>query len=144
MGYGLLPLAVLFASTAHAWPTPQAAVDQYLQFELSGGRLQSWNYSMYLADSVDYDEPGWDMVHVIRTAHVQDMNCSNSRCTANVLFTFVPTRNLALDNIVPHPDGGSEVILYTAVRTNGEWLLEPGGDYPRVAYAELKRRGLLP
>lgn len=48
MGYGLLPLGVLFASIAHAWPTPQAAVDQYLQFELSGGRLQSRNYSMYL------------------------------------------------------------------------------------------------
>jgi hypothetical protein len=134
-------LALLLSTQAFAWQTPHQAIDEFLQFELSGGRLQSWQFNRYLAVGEDYDEPGWDGVHVIEKAKLISLACSESRCIARVQFNYVPTKAFKSPNVIPHPDGGSEILEYTVVHSGNEWLLQSSGDYPRVAYTELKRRG---
>jgi hypothetical protein len=126
---------------ALAWPSPREAIEEFLKFELAGGRLQSWQFKRYLAVDDDHDEPGWDVVHVVEGAKVLSLACGPRKCTAKVEFTYAPTESFTSPGILPHPKGGSETIEYTIVRAGGEWLLQSTRDCPRVSYLELKRRG---
>lgn len=139
-----LALAIALATlslNALAWPSPREAIEEFLKFELAGGRLQAWQFKRYLAVEDDYDEPGWDVVHVIQRAEVLSLACGPSKCTAKVEFTYAPTESFTSLGIVPHAKGGSETIEYTIVRAGREWLLQSSVDCPHVSYLELKRRG---
>ena len=134
-------LAGLFASgSALAWETPQLALSEFLKFELSGGRTSAWPLTEYLAVEKGYDEPGWDMVSLIRRHQVLALRCSGERCTAKVQFEFQPTKRLKSEQLLPHPEGGREVVEYPLVRVNGEWLLADTKGTPRVSYTAYIRR----
>jgi hypothetical protein len=124
---GLLAVAPI---PAFAWPSPQQAVERFLDFELAGGRLQAWDFHRYLAVGPDYDEPGWDQVHVVERHRVSAVRCeTTARCVADVEFTYAggasPTR-------IAHPAGTTEVVRYVAVHAGGEWLLASTDGAPRV------------
>src|SRR5262245_27281878 len=72
----LITLAALCAAfTAHAAEaTPQAAVDQFLKFELEGGRLHN--------DTEGY----YEQVHLVDAAKVDAVNCEGPRCKATITF----------------------------------------------------------
>lgn len=133
---------LLFTAVANAWETPREAVDEFLKFELDGGRLQSWPFDKYLDVVAEYDEPGWDSVHVIRKAEVVEFGCSSERCTARVRFDFEPTSTFTSERALPHPDGGSETVEFGVTHSGNEWRLESSGDYPRVKLDALIARGL--
>ena len=140
----LLTLVMLsFASTADAWETPRQALDEFLAFELDGGRLQSWPFATYLDVVDEYDEPGWDSVHVVRGAEVVSFDCAKTQCDARVRFDFEPTTTFESERAMPHPDGGSETLEFTVVRSKGQWRLAASGDYPRVTLDALRKRGLV-
>lgn len=132
--------ALVLSASAHAWETPQQAVSEFLKFELGGGRLQAWPIEKYLSVGPDYDEPGWDLVHLIQEAAVLTTSCAKDTCATKVKFLFVPTAPLKLNQVVSHPDGGSEVIEYTTVRKDGSWFLKSSNGIPKVSYAEFQRR----
>jgi hypothetical protein len=119
------------SQAAHAWPTAREAVEQFLAFELGGGRLRAWPFQQYFAVPADYDEPGWDAVSVVRSHKMKPLQCKPSRCTAEVSFTYAP--------LSARPTGGREVVRYVAVQVDGEWLIEPNGN-PRISEAEYIRR----
>jgi hypothetical protein len=133
-------LAALAASAAYAWPTPQQAINEFLKFELAGGRLAAWPLGKYLAVGSDYEESGWDVVHLVQDAKVKSLACAQARCVAEVQFSYVPTATLRAEQLVAHPTGGTETVRYVVVQVGQAWLLESANGIPRLALAEYKRR----
>ena len=125
---------------ANAWDTPHKALDEFLQFELEGGRLVSWPFAKYLAVGPDYDEPGWDEVELIQDAKVLPLTCNKTRCKAPVEFTLTATAGMNLRQVTPHPNGGKTTVTYVIVQRNGHWLLESSNGRPRVFCADFKQR----
>jgi hypothetical protein len=136
-------LLALVHVCAQAWPTPKRAIDEWLSFELSGGRLQGWVFSRYFNAPANYDEPGWDMVHAVRSAKAENMQCASQSCTAKLVFVYEPTKPLKAEALFEHPTGGSEAISVKLTKVQNEWLLEPITHAPCVAVNELKRRGII-
>lgn len=129
-------------SAAHAWPSPRAAVEHFLQFELDGGRLAAWPFEKYLAVPKDYEEPGWDEFHVVQSWKIDSPQCSDHRCNVRVTFAYVPTAKLAGAQAVPHLDGGKETVNFVATQVTGSWLLESSMAAPRISLATFKREHL--
>lgn len=138
----LIPFLLCHAS-AFAWQTPKQAIDEWLKFELSGGRLQSWDFNRYINAPANHDEPGWDMVHVVRTAKVQSMQCEGQTCTAKLEFVYEPTKHLKSDAVYQHSSGDTETLSVKVTQTKRGWLLEPISHAPCVRVSELKRRGIV-
>jgi len=136
----LITLAALGAAlSAQAAPTPQAAVEQFLRFELDGGRLQPWPFQKYLAVAAGYEEPGWDQVHLVEAWKAGEPRCAANRCKVTVSFTYAPTAKMGAEQVVPHPDGGTEQVDYVAVQKDGQWLLESSNGIPRVSAAVMDK-----
>ena len=134
--------ALLFSQAASAWDTPTDAIQQFLKFELGGGRLKSWSFGKFLAvRDGEYDEPSWDVVDLIESYKIKNLSCSAESCTARVSFQFVPTKTLTFKDIYPHPDGGSVIVDYKIVQLNSQWLLEPSDASPKVYLNTYKRLG---
>jgi hypothetical protein len=131
--------ALCLSPLAHAWPTPQAAVEEFLKFEQDGGRLQAWPHANYLAVAANYEEPGWDEIHVIKSYQVGAPRCEGERCKVSVAFVYEPTAALGLQQVVARPNGGTESLDYVAVQKGGTWLLESSNGAPRVTPAAIKR-----
>lgn len=112
------------APAAHAWPSAREAVTRFLQFELAGGRLQSWPFHRYMAVPPGYDEPGWDEVQRVKSHKLLKLACKPARCVAAVSFAYAPSPQ--------HPQGGQETVEYVVVRVRGSWLLESSNGAPRV------------
>ena len=140
--FAVVLLALVHAS-AHAWPTPKQAIDKWLTFELSGGRLQSWTFSRYFNAPANYDEPGWDMVHAVHSAKVENMQCASRSCTATLVFVYEPTKQLKAEALFEHSTGDTEAIPVKITKVQNEWLLEPIAHAPCVAADELKRQGII-
>ena len=69
--------ALCAAISAHAAEaTPQAALDQFLKFELDGGRLHN--------DTEGY----YEQVHLVDSWKTDAVNCEGARCKATVTFTY--------------------------------------------------------
>lgn len=128
-----------FTSAVHAWPSPREAVEHFLQFELDGGRLAAWPFDKYLAVPKDYEEPGWDEVHVVQSWKIESLRCSDRRCSVHVIFAYVPTVKLGGAQVVPHPDGGTETVDFVAKQVAGSWLLESPMGAPRISLPTFKR-----
>jgi|GEM_PF-1493932 len=131
----LLTLAALCAAfTAHAAEsTPQAALDQFLKFELDGGRLHN--------DTEGY----YEQVHLVDASKTEALNCDGARCKATVTYTYTATASLDLEQAVPHPKGGTAQVEYIVLQKGGQWQVETGKDTPhvsRVAMEKMLREGL--
>ena len=131
----LLTLAALCAAfTAHAAEsTPQAALDQFLKFELDAGRLHS--------DTEGY----YEQVHLVDAVKTDALNCEGARCKAIVTFTYTPTAGLDMEQAVPHPKGGNSQVEYVLQQKGGQWQVEMGKDTPhvsRLAMEKMLREGL--
>jgi hypothetical protein len=126
-------LAAFFAATtAHAAEaTPQAAVDQFLKFELEGGRLHA--------------ESGFEQVHLVEAWQAEAPRCAGARCKVTIRFTYSPTAALGMEQAVPHPDGGSGQVEYTVQQQGGQWQLDAGKEIPhvsRLAMEKMLKEGL--
>lgn len=131
----LITLAALCAAfSAHAAEsTPQAALDQFLKFELDGGRLRN--------DTEGY----YEQVHLIDAWKTDALNCEGARCKAIVTYTYAPTATLDMEQAVPHPKGGNSQVEYVVLQKGGQWEVETGKDTPhvlRVAMEKMLRDGL--
>jgi hypothetical protein len=131
----ILALAALCAAfTAHAAEsTPQAALDQFLKFELDGGRLHN--------DTEGY----YEQVHLVDASKTEALTCDGTRCKAIVTYTYAPTAGLDMEQAVPHPKGGSAQVEYIVQQKGGQWQVETGKDTPhvsRVAMEKMLREGL--
>jgi len=131
----LTALAALCAAlTAHAAEsTPQAALDQFLKFELDAGRLHN--------DTEGY----YEQVHLVDASKIDSLKCDGARCKATVTFTYTPTGGLDMEQAVPHPKGGSAQVEYIVLQKGGQWEVETGKDTPhvsRVAMEKMLREGL--
>ena len=131
----LLTLAAMCAAfTAHAAEsTPQAALDQFLKFELDAGRLHS--------DTEGY----YEQVHLVDAVKTDALNCEGARCKAIVTFTYTPTAGLDMEQAVPHPKGGNSQVEYVLLQQGGQWQVEMGKDTPhvsRLAMEKMLREGL--
>ncbi len=124
--------ALCAAFSAHAAEaTPQAAVDQFLKFELEGGRLHA--------------ESGFDQVHLVDAWKADAPRCEGARCKVTVTFTYTPTAGLDLEQAVPHPKGGTAQAEYVVQQQGGQWQVETGKDTPhvsRVAMEKMLKEGL--
>lgn len=127
----------LLACSALAWPTPEVALDEFIAFELNGGRLNSDNYDDYAGKyahlAEDHEEAGWDSVIVVKNSEVQNLECSADRCTANVLFELHPTADLAGPPYIEHDKGGTETFQYVLENRDGDWRVVAPDDYPRIS-----------
>lgn len=123
----LIPLAALgLALSAHAAaPTPQAAVEQFLKFELEGGRLQG--------------DSGFDQVHLVETWKADAARCEAARCKVTVTFSYTPTARLEIEQAAPHPEGGSAQVEYTVVQQGGQWQAEAAQGAPHVSRAAMEK-----
>jgi len=131
----LIILAALCAAfTAHASEaTPQAALDQFLKFELDGGRLHN--------DAEGY----FEQVHLVDAWKTDALSCEGVRCKAIVTYTYTPTATLDMEQAVPHPKGGSAQLEYVVQQKEGQWQVESGKDTPhvlRTAMEKMLREGL--
>ncbi len=136
----LLVATLAFSSTACAWSSPREAVEQFLKFEMAGGRMSAWPFQKYLAVADDYDEPGWDMVEVVESWRIGLIQCGNNRtCTVGVTFTYARTASAKGAQIVPHPSGGAAAVSFVAVEDKGQWLLKSSNGTPRISTAVYKR-----
>jgi len=129
----LITLAALCAAfSAHAAEaTPQAAIDQFLKFELEGGRLHA--------------ESGFEQVHLVDAWKADAPRCEGARCKVTVTFTYTPTAGLDLEQAVPHPKGGTAQAEYVVQQQGGQWQVETGKDTPhvsRVAMEKMLKEGL--
>jgi hypothetical protein len=126
--------ALCAAISAHAAEaTPQAALDQFLKFELDGGRLHN--------DTEGY----YEQVHLVDSWKTDAVNCEGARCKATVTFTYTPTSGLDMEQAVPHPKGGSAQVDYIVLQKGGQWQVEVGKDTPhvsRVAMEKMLKEGL--
>jgi len=124
--------ALCAAFSAHAAEaTPQAAVDQFLKFELEGGRLHA--------------ESGFEQVHLVDAWKADAPRCEGARCKVTVTFTYTPTAGLDLEQAVPHPKGGTAQAEYVVQQQGGQWQVETGKDTPhvsRVAMEKMLKEGL--
>lgn len=125
------------SSAAVAWQTPQQAIDNYINFELNGGRLSSENYSEYENKYAhipqDYEEGGWDSVIVVDSYSIGEPICKGKRCTSIVTFTLHPTEDLEGPPVVDNETGGIKKVKYTVLNKNGDWRIKPTGDYPIIS-----------
>lgn len=133
-------IACFAAPVANAWETPRQALNEFLQFELEGGRLESWPFKKYLAVGPDYDEPGWDEIELIQDVKVLPLTCDKTQCKAPVEITLTATGGENFQQVTPHPNGGKETVTYVVVLRKGQWLLASSNGKPRVSYAAFKRR----
>lgn len=131
----LIILAALCAafSAQAAETTPQAALDQFLKFELDGGRLHN--------DTEGY----YEQVHLVDGWKTDAVKCDGARCKATVTFTYTPTSGLDMEQAVPHPKGGTAQVEYVVLQNGGQWQVEAGKDTPhvsRVALEKMLKEGL--
>jgi hypothetical protein len=137
-----LAFIALISSSAWAWQTPDEALSQFLEFELSGGRLQKWEFAQYLAVGKEYEEPGWDSVVLTRHYSATRMICKERLCSASVTFELVPTASLANAQVAPRPNGGTEVFTFYAIKNSGQWLIGPLNKPPHISeatYAKVRK-----
>lgn len=142
----ILLATTLMASYAYAWDMPSSAITKFLAFELDGGRLSGdsdkWTEytTKYIAAPENYDEPGWDVVTVVKSHRVLGVKCSSpASCNATVEFSLFPTANLQGLQVVPHPNGGKQVKIYTIVKQGNSWLIEPVFDSPIISIQTYNR-----
>lgn len=122
----------LCSTLAFAWSSPQQALDEFLKFELAGGRLAAWDFKKYLAVDKNYDDPGWDEIHLVKQHRVIDLKCTAHECLGRVEISFAPTQKLTADQLVPHPKGGKALLRYHVVKKDKQWLLTHAGGQPLV------------
>jgi len=136
----VLAATLAFSGAANAWPTPREAVEQFLKFDMAGGRLSAWPFHEYLAVADDYDEPGWDMVEVVESWKTGAIECSDSRtCTVSVTFTYARTASAKDAQVVAHPTGGTAALTFVAVEDKGQWRLKSSNGTPRISVAVYRR-----
>ena len=129
-----LILMALISGPTYAWQSPDEALAKFLAFELAGGRLQSWQFSRYLAVGKAYEEPGWDSVVLVKSYSASSMKCMADICSALVTFQLVST-GAAVGNagqIEPHPQGGAEAFTFFSIQRDGQWLLGPFKRPPHI------------
>ncbi len=132
-------------SHAFAWEMPSSAITEFLVFELGGGRLSGEKWTEYTAKYIaapeDYDEPGWDVVTVVENNRILEVRCPfPTRCEATVEFTLFPTENLHDVYVVPHPNGGKKIKIYSIVKQGDSWLIEPDGSSPIISTQTYNRQ----
>lgn len=135
----LLALIALISNSAWAWQSPDEALSKFLAFELGGGRLQQWEFGKYLAVGKEYDEPGWDSLVLVKSHSATAMSCKEDLCSASVTFRLTPTTRSTKEQIEPHPDGGTEVFTFYAIKRSSQWLLGPFGKPPHISEATLAK-----
>lgn len=131
----LLVLMLLGSSPSWAWLSPQEAIEQFLAFEVNGGRLTGDNWktytTKYLAASANYDEPGWDEVTIVKSWVVSKVACpSELRCIADVKFVLVPTVGFNDSNLALHRNGGEEILRFNLVKNTRGWFIAPQMNSP--------------
>lgn len=142
-------LALGAGGRAWAWSSPNEALDEFLRYELNGGRLtgEHWNdyVTKYIHAPAGYNEPGWDEVTVVETYKVGRMQCESvSKCRAAVTFVLAPTPALsnASRHAAEHPQGGTEETSYELRRTDDGWRVEPSFGAPRIYLSVYRKRVL--
>lgn len=126
---------LLCTSVSHAWPDARQALDEFLKFELNGGRLSSWDFKKYLVVDKEFEEPGWDEIHLVQKHHVVEFTCKSEQCLGRVEVVFEPTRKYVGEQLVPHPKGGHALLRYHIVKSGKQWLLTHPGGQPLVSTA---------
>jgi hypothetical protein len=140
----LLAIAITACSSAFGWQTPREAIDQFLAYELDGGRLIGWNWhtytTKYIAAPLNYEEPGWDEITLVKSWAVSPPVCSSKNsCIAQIRLSLAPTVGLNDPNVVPHYAGGEEVLSFNLVRNRRGWFVAPEMPSPRVLEATYLR-----
>lgn len=132
-----LLLGTVSIQSAFAWDSPTTAVEEFVKFDLQGGRLNSEQWSTYIDQYVyapkEYDEPGWDMATIVTTYRIGKPACENNLCRIKVKYTLLPTKNLHDTSITRHERGGTETLEFRVRNTAGNWKIEPRGEHPRIS-----------
>lgn len=139
-----LAFFITACSSASAWDSPHEAIDQFLIYELYGGRLTGWSWktytTKYITAPANYEEPGWDEVTIVKSWKISGPVCSSkSRCTVRVIFSLLPTSGLNDPNVVPHDNGGEEVLSFNLERNRRGWFVAPEIQSPRVLETTYRR-----
>jgi hypothetical protein len=135
----LLAILILASNSAWAWQSPDEALSKFLEFELAGGRLQEWEFSKYLAVGKEHEEPGWDMVVLVKRYSAAPMQCNAGRCSARVTFELAPTSGISSPQVEPRPQGGHENFNFHAAQRAGQWLIGPFNQPPHISEAAFAR-----
>lgn len=143
----LLAFALVLASQyAHAWKSPQQAVDEFLKFELDGGRMQP-NYAgeKYLisppAEEVNGKKSTEKTIALVKEYKVMAFLCAGKACTVKVKFWFAPSKAIknGTQTIEAHAEGDSRLVSYTVRRIDNSWLIENDLGIPLVSEDTFKR-----
>ncbi len=140
----LLALALALTSQyAHAWKSPQKAVDEFLKFELEGGRMQSpYAGEKYLVSPPTNEAAGKKTIALVKEYKIMSFNCKGKDCEVRVKFWFTPNKNAKNGSqpLEQHVEGDSTLITYTVHRMeNNSWLVENDLGTPMVAEETIKK-----
>jgi hypothetical protein len=137
----LVLCAALFPATAFAWPTPEQALDAFVRFELSGGRLETDPDTLapLVHAPADYETIGADTISVASTHRIGKLRCSTGSCIAEVAYVLPPA---ARYGDIPLYNGArqrTEKVRYRLLNRDGDWRVDAGSisDAPIVDEAAL-------
>lgn len=139
----LLAFTLALASQyAHAWKSPQKAVDEFLKFELEGGRMQ-WPYpgEKYLISPPANETTGKKTIALVKDYKIISFVCQGKFCEVHVRFSFIPnkTTKSGAQPLEVHAEGDSKMVTYRVHRLENSWLIENNLDTPMVYEDALKR-----
>lgn len=143
----LFLIACFFPLNAWAWASPEIAINEFLKYELDGGRLGGHDWktylSKYIAAPANYDEPGFDMVTVVKSYKIGPIQCKNDQCSTVVTFELTKIQNNSNPPVFLHPHGGYETLEIYPVKISGDWRIKPIIGNPHISestYAKFQNR----
>lgn len=124
---------------ALAWETPTQALQQFLEADAQGMRLQSGMdfdkfYHLDASLAADYDEPGWDSITLIDSYTFTPLQCKAHVCSTKVTFRLTPTATVDDASISAHPTGGSKHMAFTIKKHQNQWRIVPTEQEPHVRF----------
>ena len=113
-------------AVASAWETPQQAVEQFVAWELGGGRLHSdaEGTDLHVHLEPDYDGMGADTVLLSSGHSVGKLRCQQASCSVVVSYQLPA---LTGDEALPLGNGtraSSERVSYRVIAVEGDWRLD--------------------
>lgn len=118
----------MLPAVASAWETPLQAVEQFVAWELGGGRLHSDAEGMqqHLHLEPDYEGIGADTVLLSSGHRLGKPRCHGSSCTVVVNYqlpALTGEEELPLGN---GPRARNERVSYRILAVDGDWRIDSG------------------
>lgn len=125
------------SGAAAAWPTPEVALDEFLKFELNGGRLSSDSYAQYEARYAhlpeDHEEGGWDSVAVIESLKAGALTCDTSSCAVDITLNLAAGSSLDGPPFINDDAASVDTLALRILNKDGDWRVVAPDTTPMIS-----------